>query len=785
MSAVPRPRVLWVLAAVFVLGHLPFLAPTLEDIDSVNFALGLHDYDVAKHQPHPPGYPVYIFLARLARQALTWVGLGTADPQGLDAHALALWGTLLGGVALLSLSAFYGALERSPRRALLATALTACAPLVWFDAGRPMSNMTGLALVWVSNGLALPAWRRQRDVPADAPSLRLVQTTEERARPAPVTLSTQRALLLAALVAGLAAGVRSQAVLSTVPLIGAIVLLPELRRSGRTWFAVTGGLIAGSLVWALPLLVDSGGVQGYLAAFAAQAGEDIEGVDMLATNPSLRRLAFGLIHTFVLPWGGWPLASVMLGLSLFGVIVLAVRDRLALYLLAASVVPYLLFHLWLQETVTTRYALPVVPAMAYAAVRGLDELATTLAPVLVSMLVAASLATTVPLQWIYARAGSPLARALAEFDERRAGSQAQPPPQLAMHHAFSLALRGHRSAAGSLPARPGRETATVVSYFLDGASAAPVWFLADPRRTDLARFDRAARTTRGRLRWGFPTEAVLGGVRPSDVDLVEIREPGWMAGDGWALTPEMAGQAVKDNRGLGRGEPLLAHIRTRAEAAQLLVGGRNLAGPAGPPVEFSAHIGGTEVGRWVVPAEPGSFLKFWDLPAGALASAGRWTPLTIETHAVGGGSAPPAAVEQFDLQPVGAVLFGFDEGWYEPEYNPQTGRTWRWSSESAALHVRSGGVGVRVRVTATTEFDGDGTPPTVRLRAGERQLAEMAAPGSFTLDVPVTAAVLGAAKGLIHLESTRVRIPAADGGSADARHLAVRVYAVEIFPLQK
>lgn len=37
----------------------------LDDWDSIQFALAIDDYSIAAHQPHPPGYPVYIFLARL------------------------------------------------------------------------------------------------------------------------------------------------------------------------------------------------------------------------------------------------------------------------------------------------------------------------------------------------------------------------------------------------------------------------------------------------------------------------------------------------------------------------------------------------------------------------------------------------------------------------------------------------------------------------------------------------------------------------------------------------
>ena len=58
-------RALASLALIFALAHVPFLATSLEDIDSVNFALGVRDFDVAKHRPHPPGYPVYIALGKI------------------------------------------------------------------------------------------------------------------------------------------------------------------------------------------------------------------------------------------------------------------------------------------------------------------------------------------------------------------------------------------------------------------------------------------------------------------------------------------------------------------------------------------------------------------------------------------------------------------------------------------------------------------------------------------------------------------------------------------------
>src|SRR5262249_30776899 len=47
-----------------VLTRLPFMTQTLYAFDSANYALAVRDfYNVAFHQPHPPGYPLYVFVA--------------------------------------------------------------------------------------------------------------------------------------------------------------------------------------------------------------------------------------------------------------------------------------------------------------------------------------------------------------------------------------------------------------------------------------------------------------------------------------------------------------------------------------------------------------------------------------------------------------------------------------------------------------------------------------------------------------------------------------------------
>ncbi|HOP48285.1 MAG TPA: DUF2723 domain-containing protein [Desulfobacteraceae bacterium] len=50
---------------VTILTRLPFTSRLLYHWDSVQFALGLEDYDITVHQPHPPGYFLYVMLGRL------------------------------------------------------------------------------------------------------------------------------------------------------------------------------------------------------------------------------------------------------------------------------------------------------------------------------------------------------------------------------------------------------------------------------------------------------------------------------------------------------------------------------------------------------------------------------------------------------------------------------------------------------------------------------------------------------------------------------------------------
>ena len=317
MSSGPRLSRLAVAATVVVLGvaagHVGSLPTTLEDIDSVNFALGVRDFDPAQHRPHPPGYPAYIALGKAATAATAalWPDGRTDRVEARALAAVSLFGALLlvwWTPRALSALAIDGGdrLGRPPlsRRALLATLLAATTPLTWYMTSRPMSDVPGLAAAMAALVCLSLAWWRQRPGPDG----------DRRLEPA-VMAASGRAIVLGALLAGFSVGFRSQTLWITAPLL----LLVLADRVGRgVAGAMLGSSIAfavGALAWGVPLLVASGGLQAYLAALGSQAGEDFAGVEMLYLNPTPRLAAFALLRTFVWPWDSVALASVVLMLA--------------------------------------------------------------------------------------------------------------------------------------------------------------------------------------------------------------------------------------------------------------------------------------------------------------------------------------------------------------------------------------------------------------------------------------------------------------------------------------
>jgi hypothetical protein len=714
------------LAALFVALHLALLPRSLEDLDSINFALGIRHFDVALHQPHPPGYPIYILLAKAVHLLI-----------GSEARVLALLGIAAGGLAAFALLALYRELDRDrPRTALtwMATIVTLLGPLFWLTAERPLSDVVGLAAALGVQALILGA-------------------------------TTPRSIAIAAASAAFAAGIRSQVVWLTLPLLA--YRLWQLRTVVRPqhYATVVLAFAAGALAWFVPLIIASGGPLTYWRALSSQGAEDLSGVKMLATTPTIRQLATVLQYTLIVPWGYVGAGLVVVLLALAGVVERLRFAPRGLLLLAVGFGPYAIFDVLFQESITTRYALPLMVPMSYLAVRGC-ALSGESGGIVAATALAIFFAWTDDIAaYQYSRMEAPAFRMLADMAAEKEGSEApQATPVLAMHRRGDLDMRRPIAWAGlppiseRLPAPPKHEWLELVKYW-NGGGQAPVWYVADPLRSDLALVGSGKRPRR--YRWPLQFPGLIGGVRPNEMDWYVIPPPQWYLGEGWALTPETAGVAREDARGPGFG-PITGWFRRAPGPATLMVGGRNL-GLSGQAARVRIAVDGNAVDELTV--APGFFLRMLTVRA---ASADGYASVTVEADN------KDLAVEQFDAQPPGRVVFGFDQGWYEPEYNPATGALWRWASDRATIRVRPEGHTLALTIRGEIE---DATSSQVTIRSSDRALAHFTVGRTFEQTVVFPADAFRQSESTITIESSAWYVPAETRWrSRDRRRLALKLF---------
>lgn len=736
------------LLLIFFGAHLACLPTTLEDLDSINFALGVRHFDVAKHQPHPPGYPVFIALAKVSTAGLRALHVDASAPRGL-----AIWSAIAGAVALPGLFLFLrriggGAEDVLPMRALdpsrakserlaqWTTMLVAASPVYWFTALRPLSDTTGFcAAIWPMALLA--------------------------GRPRP------RALLVGACFAGIAVGVRSQTAVLTMPMLltGLIV-----NRQARVAISAAAAFAVGVAVWALPLVLASGGFTAYLHALGSQAGEDFSGVVMLWTHHSPRVVAFALVNTFVWPWD-WSLGVGMCVLAALGAARLTLRAPRATLMLVIGFVPYAIFHLLFQETATTRYALPLVVPVAYAAMAALEGASSKLLPVGASAIALLSLAVALPASSAYAREGAPVFRAFDDMTTTAHGGERV--DAIGLHASIRRAAEwaGPIMPAPIVTGHHGEEWESLVALWRAQPDAR-VWFVADPPRTDLQLFDAHARDLTRRYRWGFVEQPFVGGARPDDVDWYRMRPPRWMLDRGWSLTAEVGGVSAGEGAGPDV-SPAIAWLRRGAQDLTVLVGGRNLGGPKDGADTLTATLGAATLAS--VPAAPGYFVQRFTVPSALLNGGTGYVPLAFSA----GKGNPIVSLEQFDAEPSGVPMVAYEAGWYEPEYDAGTGHSWRWMSGNAALWVRPVGRAVTLRISGESPLRYFKTSPHVRILAGGREVTSFDPTRDFEWTIALPDDTLSQAGGRLTIESSASFVPA-DAGALDQRRLALRIYSVSV-----
>jgi hypothetical protein len=212
-----------VLATVTVISRLPYRTRMLYNWDAVQFALALREYDVVKHQPHPPGYVLYVALGRLVN---AWLGDEAASYVLL---AVAASGLTTFVVYFLARTIY----DRAT--ALAAATLLAVSPLFWFY-GSVALTYAGEALL--ASTVAYFSFRALSGSRTDA--------------------------WLGAGYLGLAGGVRQ----SIIVLLAPLWVLSVVIGTGHLSVLAVGIviLVAAALTWFVPMIWLTGGLDRYLAA---------------------------------------------------------------------------------------------------------------------------------------------------------------------------------------------------------------------------------------------------------------------------------------------------------------------------------------------------------------------------------------------------------------------------------------------------------------------------------------------------------------------------------------
>ena len=112
------------------------LARSLWDWDEALFTMAMRDYDVTLHHPHPPGFPVYIAMARVVR-------LLVAD----DFRALQTVNIVAAMLVFPAVFLLARELRLRLTTAVSAGALFAFFPNVWFFGGGAFSDIPSIVLV--------------------------------------------------------------------------------------------------------------------------------------------------------------------------------------------------------------------------------------------------------------------------------------------------------------------------------------------------------------------------------------------------------------------------------------------------------------------------------------------------------------------------------------------------------------------------------------------------------------------------------------------------------------
>ena len=320
-----RHKEIIVFSLIMLILYLSTMSCSLDDGDSVNFALALKEYDLYKGQPHPPGFPVYIFIGRIFYFLI-----------GDELLALT---TLSAFAGALSLVVFYFLIFEmfDKKTALMATMILGVTPLFWLNSLMVMSDIVGLLFALISMYLFFICLK----------------------------YNNYKILYFASFISAISVGVRFHTLFILLPLL--IYSLVKFK-GARTKLLAISIFVLGIAAWFLPLVIDTGGISGLFEVFNRQFSSRFDsprsyifgnyfGLDYVAE----RIFSFGhylLISGYGIGKSIWFILPITLGFILL-CFSFVKHSRKSLLFFSIALVPYSLVVFAFLLPSNPRYLLPI------------------------------------------------------------------------------------------------------------------------------------------------------------------------------------------------------------------------------------------------------------------------------------------------------------------------------------------------------------------------------------------------------------------------------------------
>lgn len=201
---------------------IPFMSRLPYNWDAAQFVLALRHYAIGMHQPHPPGYPLFIVLGKLLHLIVS------------ENMALVIIAAIFGYISVIILYLFCYRLWPNKLNSALIAISYILNPLFWLYRETALTYVVDAA---ASITLGYLVW----------------QTMTRRTRPY---------VLISSGVLALAGAIRPSLVALLLPLF--IFQLSFHRRNWKLVLGSFGILVIGTLAWFIPVMILTGGIGEYL-----------------------------------------------------------------------------------------------------------------------------------------------------------------------------------------------------------------------------------------------------------------------------------------------------------------------------------------------------------------------------------------------------------------------------------------------------------------------------------------------------------------------------------------